>query len=62
MPCWLPARTVLSVACCMCPAARPARLPRLGVYCASKAALDHHAQAVAAERHTGVRLVSLALG
>ncbi|MFO1234195.1 MAG: hypothetical protein U1E47_03655 [Rivihabitans pingtungensis] len=32
------------------------------VYCASKAALDHHAQAVAAERHTGVRLVSLALG
>lgn len=36
--------------------------PGWSVYCASKAALDHHAQAVAAERHTGVRLVSLAPG
>lgn len=36
--------------------------PGWSVYCATKAALDHHAQAVAAERHTGVRLVSQAPG
>lgn len=36
--------------------------PGWSVYCATKAALDQHALAVAAERHTGVRVVSLAPG
>lgn len=32
------------------------------VYCASKAALDHHARSVAAERHAGLRIESIAPG
>lgn len=33
-----------------------------GVYCASKAALDHHAQCLAIEQHQGLRIESLAPG
>lgn len=33
-----------------------------GVYCASKAALDHHARCLAMERHPGLRVESLAPG
>lgn len=41
-----------------------ARTPYAGwnVYCATKAALDHHARAVAAENLPGLRIVSLAPG
>lgn len=41
-----------------------ARSPYSGwsVYCATKAALDHHARSVAAEHHTGLRVESLAPG
>ena len=41
-----------------------ARKPYAGwsVYCATKAALDHHARAVAAEAHPGLRIASVAPG
>ena len=41
-----------------------ARTPYAGwsVYCATKAALDHHARAVAAEAHPGLRIASVAPG
>ena len=41
-----------------------ARKPYAGwsVYCATKAALDHHARAVAAEAHRGLRIASVAPG
>ncbi len=41
-----------------------ARSPYSGwsIYCATKAALDHHARSVAAEGHTGLRIESLAPG
>jgi NAD(P)-dependent dehydrogenase (short-subunit alcohol dehydrogenase family) len=36
--------------------------PGWSVYCASKAALDHHARAVAAEKHPNLRISSVAPG
>ncbi len=36
--------------------------PGWSVYCATKAALDHHARAVAAEAHPGLRIASVAPG
>ncbi len=41
-----------------------ARTPYAGwsIYCATKAALDHHARAVAAEAHGGLRIASVAPG
>ncbi|MFT3888525.1 MAG: SDR family NAD(P)-dependent oxidoreductase [Arachnia sp.] len=37
-------------------------LPGWSVYCATKAALDHHATTVAAEAHDGVRIAAIAPG
>ena len=37
-------------------------LPGWSVYCATKAALDHHAVTVASERHDGVRIAAVAPG
>jgi benzil reductase ((S)-benzoin forming) len=36
--------------------------PGWSIYCATKAALDHHARAIALENHPGLRVASLAPG